>query len=361
VRFTELDVLLTGLEVQSTEATSSLPGRRALLVSRKSQPTSMRYYLTRDGQTYGPYNAESIPGMVQAGNMVPEDLVCPEGGTEWVALKSVPGLLGAAAPVSSLRVSAPVASTPAQPAAYSLPVETEYKAPLSERVGDWWGTLKLIGYGVLALIVVVGLVMAGLAKGRDKREIAKLQSAPGWKSFAEGNGKIASEGVNAGFGNTGQAEQLSKSLAKALEAADKEMFVLDKSPRYRGRSKLGRIASAVDAATAGTGHFQTFIELRGDRAVVLVHVPEYDRYEKSARTAMRALCAKFAAAAVRGPAGAKPDFTLVVGVRGKEDYDCAYVGPMSAFTGGTLKASTLKNVPTHKLLVQWFGDTKPNL
>jgi hypothetical protein len=328
----------------------------------------MRYYLTRDGQTYGPYPAESIPGMVQAGNMVPEDLVCPEGGTDWVALKTVPGLLtgaSAAAPTSAgLRVRATESAPAAAPSdKFSLPGSSsseEEKPGLAERAGNMWGTLKLIIYGVVALVILIGVVGAMLASQRDKKEIAKLQTQPGWKAFNAGNSQINSESVNAGFGNTSQAEQAAKTLSKALEAADKELFTME-TPRYRGRSKLGRVASAVDAATAGKGHFETFVELRADRALVLVHVPEYDRYKKESRDAARLMCAALSSAVIqRNLANTKtPDMTLVVGVRGKSDYDCAFVGPVGKLSKDEPKPTITGNAATHKLLVQWFGETKP--
>lgn len=328
----------------------------------------MRYYLARDGQTFGPYPAESIPGMVQAGNMVPDDLVCPEGGTEWVALKTVPGLIEAAPVATEARGGLRVRATEPMPEAarpdrFSLPGSNstdEEKPSLGERAGNLWGTLKLVIYGVVALIILFGVVGGMLASQRDKKAIARLKTESGWNAFDAGNSKIHSESINAGFGNNSQAEQVAKTLAKAIEAADKELFTLEK-PSYRGRSKLGRVASAVDSAKAGKGHFETYVELRTDRALVLVHVPEYDRYKDEARDAARLMCVTLASAVLQRnvPSAKSSDMTLVVGVRGKSDYDCAFVGPVTKFGKDEVKPTITGNAATHRLLVQWFGDRKP--
>jgi len=183
----------------------------------------------------------------------------------------------------------------------------------------------------------------------------------------------------------------------------------------------------VDSATSGDGHFQTYIELRKDRAVVLVHVPDFKKYKTSARTAMTEMCwegalavfASFqeiqqalaaAAGAVappassgaaasggnrltpgsRPPAGRTPtgrpsvnrvstgatsastappvpskvepkfakDLPLIVGVRGSRGYECVFVGTIGN-PEDSPPTPTRKNVPSHKLLVEWFGTDQP--
>ena len=381
----------------------------------------MNYYMARDGTTYGPYPQESLPYMLAAGQVIPEDLVCPEGGTEWVPLSSVPGLSGTAAPAPAM----PAAAAPAVAAASTMPrlkMSTPTSAPASpsysssastgtafprqtsfpqqqktgmlEKAAGAWGLLRIVGYGVAALVVVGFLIAGYIATQRDKKEIAKLHSLPGWSAFDAANSKINSESDNDGHGNTGEAGRLAKELATILEAIQRENFKIESRPRYRGRSKLGRLVSAASSATAGKGHFQTFVELREDRAIVLVHVPEFSSYKGEVKEEMLELCWGGACVAVaeiskiespkppptartgaRPPAGrttptaaATPlpgaetkvkDLTLVVGVRGKSGYEAVYVSKLSAEEDPDSPTPIRKNVPSHQELVKWFGTDKP--
>jgi hypothetical protein len=134
---------------------------------------------------------------------------------------------------------------------------------------------------------------------------------------------------------------------------------MEKGSSYHGRSKLGRVISAADAATAGTGHFQTFIELRGDRVLALIHVPEYRRYENEARNAMRQICWELACATVSEKGKLKSDRPLIVGVRGSSAYDCVFEGSTSATPDRPAPRPVTGNVASHKVLVKWFGAAKP--
>jgi hypothetical protein len=374
----------------------------------------MNYYMARDGTTYGPYPQESFPTMLAAGQVVPEDLVCPEGGSDWVPLSSVPGLSGGASPAAAapaaaaaptlprLRMStsspAPAshpAATPA-PAASTFPRQTfpqPQKTGTMEKLAGAWGLLRIAGYGVAALVVVGVLIAGFIATQRDKKEIAKLHSEPGWSAFDAANNKIDSESANEGFGNTGDAGRLAKDLAEGLEAVQRENFKIERRPRYRGRSKLGRIASAASSATAGTGHFQTFMEIRDDRVIVLVHVPEFSRYKGEVKESMLELCWGAASVVVaenskveppkppptarstmtRPPGGRTPvaavapppapepkvkDLTLIVGVRGRSAYEAVYVSKLNASENADAPTPIRKNVPGHQALVKWFGTDK---
>ena len=382
----------------------------------------MNYYMARDGTTYGPYPQESFPTMLAAGQVVPEDLVCPEGGTEWVPLSSVPGLSGAASPAPAmpaaalaapavaassttprLKMSTPT-SAPASPsysastaAGSAFPRQTfpqQQKTSTMGKVAGAWGLLRIAGYGVVALIVVGVLIAGYVATQRDKKEIAKLHSLPGWSAFDAANNKINSESDNEGYGNNGEAGRVAKELAAGLELVQRENFKIESRPRYRGRSKLGRIASAASSATAGKGHFQTFVELREDRAVVLIHVPDFSRYKGDVKEAMLELCWAAATVAVaevskaespkplpparattRPPGGRTPtapaaaaapaepklkDLTLVVGVRGKSAYEAVFISKLSGADDAESPTPIRKNVPSHQALVKWFGTDKPD-
>ncbi|MEY2410798.1 MAG: domain 2 [Verrucomicrobiota bacterium] len=408
----------------------------------------MNYYLARDGQTYGPYPQETFPGMLEQGQVIPQDLVCPEGGSEWVELSKVPALAGApsapalkiggamlAAPVvaassatagSGPAMPTPVASSklrisgtsgvssqsrPTSPVITATPAQSppvthysQQKTGLLEKAAGAWGLLRIIGYAALVIFVVVSVIAGYFVSQRDKKEIAKLATQPGWKAFDAGNSRINDETSTEGYGNNGEAQRLARQLATATETVQRMSFELEKTPRYRGRSKLGRIVSAVDSATAGKGHFQTYVELRDDRAIVLIHVPEFSRYKTEARQSMTELCWESAnfvlneamkasepkPLPVRAPAMAPPvsripgrayparpavlpvpapppkvepkpvkDRTLIVGVRGKSNYECVFVGTVTDVEDAPPPAPIKKNVPSHKALVKWFGDEKP--
>lgn len=52
---------------------------------------SERWYLARGGVVAGPYSADDVRALLAQGHVVPEDLSCREGASEWVRLADVPG------------------------------------------------------------------------------------------------------------------------------------------------------------------------------------------------------------------------------------------------------------------------------
>lgn len=351
-----------------------------LLAFLEQEPIPMNYFLARDGQTYGPYPEENFPSMLAAGQVLGNDLICPEGSSQWMPLERTPAFssLFAAAPAmaaepaapasapasSGLRVSASTTTPHVSAPAPTRPVDAgdfsppKQKGSWTEKIAGAWGMLKLVGFGVVALVVAGSFILGFFAAQRDKKEIAKLQSLPGWTAFNAANRQIDSESVNAGFGNNDEAAKISKLLASGIETVQRENFVIEKS-RPRGRSKLGRVVSAVDSATAGKGHFETFVELRKDRTLVLIHVPEFKRYKGETRESMRDLCWEAAHTAVKAGARKAGDLPLVVGIRDSSSYDTVYVGNLSSSAESHPPRTASDNVASHKLLVQWFGEEKP--
>ena len=319
----------------------------------------MNYYLTRDGDTFGPYAQESFPTMLKAGEITPDDLVCPEGGTEWVALRTIPTLLGAPSkltkgpPKLKLAGNSPVQDNSAPGAQLSLPVTTA-PAPTQQRsffdrVDGLLEMLKSLMYIAGAVMIVFILVAGFYISQRDRREIEKLATQPGWKEFNVANQKIDKENVEFWAGNTSEAEQTAGSLTRLLAKVQKEAFTVEKGSGSGG-GKLARVAGAVDAMNAGTGKFQTFVAQREDRTIMLIHVPEYRRYKGDAREAMRLLCVE---AAGKMTPKSKSSAPVIVGIRGEKDYDCVY----TMVSGGV--NPTTGNVPSHQLLVRWFGPKTP--
>lgn len=79
---------------------------------------SANYYLTRDGQQYGPYPLETLRQETYKGTMSGSDFVWAEGMADWVPLSQV---LGRPSPPPQL-------SPPALPPQYSAPSPTPYHA-----------------------------------------------------------------------------------------------------------------------------------------------------------------------------------------------------------------------------------------
>lgn len=404
----------------------------------------MNYYLARDGQTYGPYPQENFASMLAAGQVVAEDLVCPEGGQDWVQASQVPGLLPAEAPVPA---AAPVAAT-AAPAASSAPrlrlgggsaapsshapaaatvppVQAYPKATypsqnqpgLMEKAAGAWGVLKIVGYGAVALIVVIVLIVGFVTSRKDKKEIAKLHSLPGWQAFHAANSRINSESSTVGYGNTSETTQFAQKLAEGIEVMQENNFPPPKRSRVRSRSKLVRIASAASAVSSGLGSPQIHVEKKGALIIALIHVPEFSRYGSAQRGELSEACFAMtqlslasmmkmreqlsvtaanpatpnnrpirppgsrvsppvtarppSAAAAPVPAASPPkpppELTLVVGVRGKSAYEYVYVSKVSAASAAVISDPTnfqapdpvKGNVPSHQELVKWFGEEKP--
>jgi hypothetical protein len=47
------------------------------------------YYLHRDGQNHGPYPLEDMKQLIASGQVGPDELICPEGGSDWVAASTL--------------------------------------------------------------------------------------------------------------------------------------------------------------------------------------------------------------------------------------------------------------------------------
>jgi hypothetical protein len=324
----------------------------------------MNYYLSRDGQSYGPYPEESFPEMLQAGQFMPEDLVCPEGGSEWVALSQVVAL--AATPVAapatgglSLKASVPVEHSSGSGGAHIPSYRPAVMAVQPQTAGQKFLRYLKGKVAVVAVALIIILCFALWGSARDKYISVKLGSEPGWKAFNAGNSQIKSETTEAGYGNNAEATTMSKALALTLHTAENVYFVVDKTSVLRSRG-VG-LVSAADAVAAGSGRFETYIDLRPDRALVLIHVPEYQRYKGEVRAAMRLMCWAMAYGNIATTEKKNKDYTLVVGIRGKDDYDCVYVSKITGLEDlkNPPPAAASGNFSSQECLVKWFAEGKP--
>jgi hypothetical protein len=86
-----------------------------LTIQKKEKDKMSSYYLHRDGQNHGPYPIEDMKQLIASGQVGPNELICPEGGSDWAAAstltaggtpKLVTGGLGTTSRPSSSRISA---------------------------------------------------------------------------------------------------------------------------------------------------------------------------------------------------------------------------------------------------------------
>jgi len=68
----------------------------------------MQIYISRDGEQNGPYGIEDVNAYLEDGTLLPTDLACQDGMTEWVPITQIPGVLvvgdSAATPMSSTEI-----------------------------------------------------------------------------------------------------------------------------------------------------------------------------------------------------------------------------------------------------------------
>jgi len=111
----------------------------------------MSLVINKDGKQLGPYSVEEARSLVLAGSLTPNDWAWPDGATDWMPLKEVPGFS--------------VAPKPAPPA--SLPAASPI-APLAEEQELWSGhpsqvlnaeVYLLWGAGLLVTLALVGYLM----------------------------------------------------------------------------------------------------------------------------------------------------------------------------------------------------------
>ena len=98
----------------------------------------MRWYLSIEGQNYGPYDEAQILQMIQAGQ-VGNDWMAPDGGQEWVAVNSHPPFAQALATRGGAPQQPPLAAGGDQVG------QGGQAAPVSEE--DWLDLKKTIPFG----------------------------------------------------------------------------------------------------------------------------------------------------------------------------------------------------------------------
>ncbi len=104
---------------------------------------SEQWYLSREGERYGPYSWEQLCEFAAAGRVGPQDFVWGEGMSDWVAATEVEGLLGttaAAAPPAD-----PAAASPRGPAASASEPREERQPAAPSRQGASADDEEIVG------------------------------------------------------------------------------------------------------------------------------------------------------------------------------------------------------------------------
>ena len=107
----------------------------------------MKIAIDRNGQQFGPYTVEEVNAYLLSGNIVGSDMACPQGGSQWVPVSSIEGV---------------VLPPPPPP-----PREVERNALVLVVMGVVW--FLIFWFGVMILLgLVVGVMHAGDSPERVK-------------------------------------------------------------------------------------------------------------------------------------------------------------------------------------------------
>ncbi len=136
----------------------------------------MEIHVARGGQQSGPFPLDEVRRQLAAGELSPEDLAWTEGQTEWVQLRSFPGL-NATAPTLPLPAAPTPPTLPAQTTAASLPAAAAYlpPAPAAARVEQSGLAIASLILGILGVtaVPVITSVPAVICGHMAKAEIRK--------------------------------------------------------------------------------------------------------------------------------------------------------------------------------------------
>ena len=232
----------------------------------------MNLHLHRGGQQYGPYTLEAFQEMVRQGNSTVDDLVWPEGAAGWIPAAEFLASQQAApaAAAAGLRVSsAPPVATPAYVPAAARPAVARPMAQRPARSGGSSSTGKLVTRIAIGLgVALVMFVAARFAMGFYKAMTApKGPPAPGQAEFESASNKISVKGDSVAYGNSPKAVEIAAEFSKLMKTLRQAFF--------EGGKKNGFSVS--------DHQFLTYCELRDDKCVILVHVPELRRFATDAK------------------------------------------------------------------------------
>jgi hypothetical protein len=130
----------------------------------------INYYLYRDGQNHGPYSADQMKQLVTSGQVAQGELICPEGGSDWV-------------PASTLLVASSASSRTVAPASVSSSAGSRDFSVTEEQVSASQQKLKTPIIGILISVAVPFLLWA--AKSDASRGVRISGKHRGLKSLMQ--------------------------------------------------------------------------------------------------------------------------------------------------------------------------------
>ncbi|MFO1093256.1 MAG: c-type cytochrome domain-containing protein [Planctomycetaceae bacterium] len=192
------------------------------------------------------------------------------------------------------------------------------------------------GFGICSALAVamVGAAVFALMQHGPPPNAAHNQ--PGEAALAKAEGLIVGDSRGTAHGNTPAAQELARQFALVMEEVDKKAFT-DTNAKFK----------------LSGGHYVTFCELQHDYCVFVVHVPEYRRFESSAKDVLEKL-AWGAAQRIAGTA-MPADSRLAVGLRGVLLYGAVLEGMVG---GGE---SHFVRSDERQRLFTYFLDSTPRL
>ena len=126
----------------------------------------MQIHVARDGKELGVFSLEEINRQLAAGTLRPTDQAWYEGAAGWAALSTIPGVVTAPAPASTMPAVSSTAPVAAAPAAVVPPQNREQLALLSLI----FSSIGLFGFccGLFLAAAIAGIVCGHLALSRIK-------------------------------------------------------------------------------------------------------------------------------------------------------------------------------------------------
>lgn len=181
-----------------------------------------------------------------------------------------------------------------------------------------WGLrLALLAAPVLIVALITSMIREG--KQRDASDAKTRGSA----EFEAANDRVDRFAGSAAAGNCPVAKQIAADVSAAMKEQRDALFSKGKE----------------SAHSATQGEFLTWCDLREDRCIVLVHVPELRRYKEEAQKQMCELAWATASVYAERHIPQRKDLTLAVGVRGLGLFERVMIGKLGGDPAETLRHS----------------------
>lgn len=133
----------------------------------------MRWYVSRQGKTQGPYDKADIIAAIGAGKIGPEDTVCQEGTEDWLLVRDL-GAFAAAVPAPAPVTSVP---QPAKTVTAQRPGEDVGRVANTERGGAmlWIDRVEKLGRLVLWLVLAAAVLLVPIEYIKQRRAEAGMR------------------------------------------------------------------------------------------------------------------------------------------------------------------------------------------